>query len=84
MPGPPNKPRPPLVVGIEWVSQITTVCLEMVLPAWGGHWLDGKWGTSPWLVIIGVVLGFTVGMWHLLALVKPRSGDRSSRAGDPK
>lgn len=59
-----------MVVAAQWVSQITTVSLEMALPAAFGYWLDNKWGTAPWLVIVGGILGFTVGFRHLLQMVQ--------------
>ena len=67
--------RPPLVLAIEWVQQITTISLEMALPAAFGYWLDRRWGTDPWLVSVGAVLGFAVAMRHLLQLAK-RSQER--------
>jgi F0F1-type ATP synthase assembly protein I len=74
-----------LVVAIEWVQQITTISLEMALPAGLGYWLDGRWGTGPWLVSIGALLGFVVGMRHLLQLAaRGRRNDRSSRLRGPK
>ncbi|MDA0833306.1 MAG: AtpZ/AtpI family protein [Planctomycetota bacterium] len=73
MPTPRQNQRPPLVVAMEWVTQLTTISLEMSLPAAGGYWLDTKWGTSPWLVIVGAVLGFYVAMKHLMALTKTSS-----------
>ena len=69
MPGPPNDDRPALVVAMQWVSQITTVSLVMALPAGLGYWLDVKWGTRPWLVSCGAMLGLIIGMRHLLQMV---------------
>ncbi len=51
-----------------WVSRISTVSLEMILPAVGGHWLDGRWGSGPWCVSLGAILGFALGMRHLLQM----------------
>ncbi len=59
--------RPPVVVAIEWVSRITTVALEMVLPGLAGHWLDQRWGTS-YLTLVGFAFGLTAGIWHLLSM----------------
>lgn len=59
-----------MAVAMEWVSRITTVALEMVLPGIGGQWLDARWGTSV-VGPLGFVFGFTVGMWHLLRMTKP-------------
>jgi len=64
-----------MALAMEWVSKITTVALEMVLPAVGGGYLDKRFGTQYW-TFIGVVVGFVVGMWHLLQMtkVKPSGG----------
>jgi uncharacterized protein YqgC (DUF456 family) len=58
---------------MEWVTKITTVALEMVLPAIGGAWLDKRFGTQYW-ALVGVVLGMVVGMWHLLQMTRPKTG----------
>jgi F0F1-type ATP synthase assembly protein I len=31
-----------------------------------GWWLDKQFGTRPWLMVVGFVLGFIVGLWLLL------------------
>ena len=46
--------------GIYWASQVSTLGLEVALPAAGGYWLDQRWGTKPWLTIAGSVLGIIV------------------------
>ena len=69
---------------MEWVSKITTVALEMVLPAVGGGYLDQRLGTKYW-ALIGVIVGFLVGMWHLLQMTKVKpgtDGDKHHNAGD--
>ncbi len=80
-----NKNRPntdPLAQAIAWVSKITTVALEMALPAIGGGYLDQRWGTKYW-ALAGLVLGFVVGMWHLLQMTKvTASGKRKVSKGD--
>jgi F0F1-type ATP synthase assembly protein I len=48
----------------------------MSLLAAGGYWLDDRWGTDPWLVIVGAVLGFVVGFRHLLQMA-----EQSNRRG---
>lgn len=66
--------RPPLAVAMEWVSQITTVVAEMVLPGLAGQWLDNRWGTK-FLTLVGFALGLTVGIWHLIAMTRPKTGE---------
>ena len=54
---------------IEWVSRITTVALEMVLPGILGQWLDAKLGTR-FLGLLGFAFGVPMGIWHLLRMTK--------------
>ncbi len=63
----------PLAAAMEWVTKITTVGLEMVLPAIGGAYLDKRIGTTYW-ALVGVVLGMVVGMWHLLQMTRKKNG----------
>lgn len=65
---------------MEWVSRVTTVALEIVLPGLGGYWLDQRFGTG-FLVIVGFALGLTVGLWHLLKMTG--SIARDNHNGDP-
>jgi F0F1-type ATP synthase assembly protein I len=62
---------------MHWVQQITSISIEMVAPAGLGYWLDGRWGTGPWLLALGAILGFSAALWHLLALAKRGSSDSS-------
>jgi hypothetical protein len=76
-----NRPSAdPLALAIEWVSKITTVALEMVLPAIGGRYLDQRLSTQYW-ALIGLVLGFSVGMWHLLQMTKVDRRDDGGKKG---
>ena len=75
---PPN-PQHPLALAFEWVSKITTVALEMVLPGVAGVWLDKQWGTS-WIALLGFSVGLVVGMWHLLRMVKQPGGIPSKQS----
>jgi hypothetical protein len=68
-----------MALAIEWVSKITTVALEMVLPGLLGTWLDKRWGTS-FLALAGFALGITVAIWHLLKMTS--SGNQKRPPGD--
>jgi F0F1-type ATP synthase assembly protein I len=46
------------------------VGIEMAAPVVLGVLLDRSLGWTPWLTIIGAVLGFTGGMYHLLSFLK--------------
>jgi F0F1-type ATP synthase assembly protein I len=79
--------EPPMVVAQRLVHQIFTVALELALPVWLGFWLDGRWGTSPWLVVLGACLGLFVAGSSFVQLVKrlspPRTPPSSSSPDQP-
>jgi hypothetical protein len=67
----------PLALAMEWVAKITTVGLEMVLPAIGGAYLDKRLGTTYW-TLVGVAVGMVGGMWHLLQMTRKKDGETGS------
>ena len=75
----------PMALALEWVTKITTVGLEMVLPAVGGGYLDRRLNTTYW-TLIGVVFGVVFGIWHLLLMTRPKQSGESSpkrTSGEP-
>ncbi|MGE3171326.1 MAG: AtpZ/AtpI family protein [Planctomycetota bacterium] len=48
-----------------------TFAVTVALFALGGHWLDGRTGTSPLFVLLGVLLGIVGGTIHLLRVLSP-------------
>ena len=54
--------------------RLTSIALEMALPALGGFWLDRWLGTRGLFLIVGALLGIAVGMLHLLRLSKTGNG----------
>jgi ATP synthase protein I len=69
-----HEPRSILAVGIQMASRVTTVGLEFALPALLGVALDRWWKTSPLVTILGAVLGFAVGMMHILRIAREGPG----------
>ncbi len=49
---------------------ISQVGIEMVAPALIGLWIDNKLAWLPWATVTGVVLGFVLGITHLVILMK--------------
>lgn len=48
---------------------------EMVIAVVGcvlaGRWADGKFGTEPWLLLLGTFAGIILGLYQLLRKVQP-------------
>jgi F0F1-type ATP synthase assembly protein I len=59
---------------IAWSSRITTICLEMVIPAVIGYWLDQWLGTGTVFVLIGAGVGLVAGMMHLIRIANAETG----------
>jgi ATP synthase protein I len=71
-----NEPddRDSYALAMQWVSRITSVAIEMVLPGVIGYWIDQRLGTKVLFFIIGVILGFVGGIWQLIKLTKQDGG----------
>jgi F0F1-type ATP synthase assembly protein I len=69
---------------MSWASRISNIGFQMALPPLLGWWVDRRWGTEPWLLIVGACVGFGSGMVSILKLAnsfdqkKPSEGDESS------
>jgi ATP synthase protein I len=37
--------------------------------AWLGSWADKHFGTTPWLLVTGAILGIVVGFYHFFSVV---------------
>ena len=66
-------------MGVEWATRVTTVGLTFVVPSLFGVGLDRWWGTSPIALLIGTVLGFTLGMVEVLRIAREGAAADSKR-----
>jgi ATP synthase protein I len=41
-----------------------------------GHYLDGRWGTGPWLTLVGTLLGMGAGFFEVVSVMR-RIGEES-------
>lgn len=55
-------------IGIEFA-------LSVLVGLGAGYWLDKKLGTAPWLMLVGMVFGFTAGLRSMFQFAR-----RSARA----
>jgi F0F1-type ATP synthase assembly protein I len=44
-----------------------------------GYWLDGRFGTKPWLLLAGLILGMVGGFVNFFRLVLPPRGEDGDR-----
>jgi ATP synthase protein I len=66
-----------LAVGVEWAARITTVGLEFALPPLLGALVDRWMESGPWGALVGAVLGFSIGMGHLLQIAREGTGPQA-------
>jgi len=50
-------------VGLEFA-------LSVLVGLFGGQWLDKRWGTAPWLTLLGLGFGMAAGIRSLLRALK--------------
>jgi ATP synthase protein I len=65
--------RSPLSIGIGWASRITVLGFEFSLPPIAGYFVDRWLGSNPVGTLVGMVVGFLVGMMHILRIARDSS-----------
>ncbi|MBI5596331.1 MAG: AtpZ/AtpI family protein [Elusimicrobia bacterium] len=71
--GRPKRPAGPLGAAFSLGMELA---VAMLLGVVGGRWADARLGTSPWLLLAGVALGFAAGMYLLVTSAKQTPPDR--------
>ena len=69
----PRDDRSPLALAYGWAVRITSISLEMVVPGLIGLWIDRQLGTVLLFLVLGVIVGVTTGMLHLVRLAAAAS-----------
>jgi ATP synthase protein I len=75
-----------LSVGIAWASRITTIALELSVPAAVGFGLDRWLSTAPVATLLGASLGFVLFMLHTVRIASEftRGSNRKATGLDDK
>lgn len=68
-----TRQQSPIAVGMAWATRISSIGLQMALPAAAGWWIDDRFGTKPIFLICGAVLGFATSMLAILRLARDSS-----------
>ena len=63
---PKNRSRRRSILAVQFMGAGFTFLAELGCMTALGWWLDGKWGTEPWLLLVGAAIGMTVALFHLL------------------
>ncbi len=82
--GEPHDDRSPMAVAMEWSARVTTISLEIVIPAAIGYWLDRRWGTEPVFVVVGAILGLVAFTYNFVKLAqslakRPNDGNQGDQ-----
>jgi hypothetical protein len=83
--GNPPEVRNPMAEAMMWVSRITTIALQMVLPTLAGYYADSYLGTR-FLILVGTGIGMALGFWQLLSIAKRNQtgrGEKDSNVDPP-
>jgi F0F1-type ATP synthase assembly protein I len=65
----------PKTSGILQAMAVTTMigaemAITVTLGFYGGSALDRQFGTGPWLMVAGILLGVAAGIWGIINIVK--------------
>lgn len=65
----PDGPSPLQFAGLGF-----ELAVPLLVGVFGGQWLDRRFGTTPWLLLVGAMLGAAAGMLSLYRRIKPPKG----------
>lgn len=75
------------IKNLTYISQVAFIMITPILSGViGGNWLDDRFGTSPWILIIGVFLGVSSAFMNLYKFVMraARDNNRHNKIEDYK
>jgi ATP synthase protein I len=66
--------RSPLVEAARYMQLGVMMVAPMLLLGGLGYWLDGRFGTGPWLLLAGLLAGMGVGFANFFTVVLGSGG----------
>lgn len=54
----------------EIIAAAIQLAVAVILMLFLGQWLDGKFGTAPWLMLAGLAVGFAAGFFSFLRSIQ--------------
>jgi len=73
-----NKRRPEGPSPFRFVGLGFELTVPLLVGLFGGQWLDRRFGTAPWLLLVGALLGGAAGMLSLYRRITPPGGPGST------
>ena len=75
--------RPPLAEAMRYAQVGTMLIAPMLALGAIGYMLDGRFATTPWLLLAGLILGMATGFINFFRLVlAPPGGRKNDRNGE--
>ena len=56
-----------------------TLAVTIVVCVLGGRWLDTRWETEPWLMLVGAFFGIGAGLYHFIKAVLAAPSDSEAK-----
>jgi F0F1-type ATP synthase assembly protein I len=69
-----NQRRPEGPSPFQFVGLGFELTVPLLVGLFGGQWLDRRFGTAPWLLLTGALLGGAAGMLNLYRRIVPPGG----------
>ncbi len=83
---PQDRSRRRAILAAQFMGAGFTFLAELGCLTAVGWWIDKKWGSEPWFMLIGALLGMSVALTHLLrsaaAYESSVEKDKETKSGD--
>lgn len=70
------------LVGMYWASRVSSIGMQMAVPPLLGFLGDRRFGTAPWLTLLGACVGFVLSMLDVLRLSRGGTERKIGESGD--